>query len=330
MSLIVITRPAPIAPPRPLTLSPWYSPIPGNAALHPNTAAIVTEIVRQSGLALPIINGSQDSPVWSSEVTIVPIDQPVIPGLCSHDSIMSAIAATGIPIPPDVYVPPSPDTDKAVIIYQPDAPNGGFLWSLQGFRWITPGAQWACNSLDRMSRANTNTNAHFVDWVGGPGGSTPAALYSTYEAQVWGIQGSGLPYAPGMLTAYDIQREYVDHALLLEVYDAASGGHVWPAIARSDGGAVAPNPAAALSEGMWLAQDPGIVIDSGWPLADRLYMQGARDFGLVITDRTLFGLAVRASCDAHAMIDDAHLTHFTWNTLRCLAVGSDAVWHPTS
>lgn len=326
----VAAPPAPLAQ-RPLPNTFWSSPLPDNAALHPNSAAIVAEIVRQKGLNTPVVNGGQrPNPVWSSKIAIVPADQPVIPGVCNHDSTMSLIAATGIPVPADIYVPPNPpDSDRAIIIYQPTAPNGGFLWSMQAFQWLTPGVKWACNSLDRMSNANGRTTGHFVSYTGGPGGSTPGALYSTYEANAWGIQGSGLPYAPGIVTRDDLLRGYADHAVLMEIYEAASGLHDWPALYRTDGGATS-GPATTLHEGMWVRQPPGTFIDPSWPLVDRVYMQAARDFGIIVTDRTLSCLAVRIATDANDLCDDLHLVNFTWNTLQALATGSDALWHPTS
>lgn len=314
---------------RPLTSTFWYAPLPDNATLDPSSAAISAEVLRQSTIAQPILNGSQNPPVWTSSTTIVPAGQPLIPGVCGHDATMTAIAAGGLPVPPDVYVPPAPDTDKAVIIYQPEAPQNGFMWEFQAFSWITPGVQWECNSLSRMSNANTRATGHFVDWTSGPGGSTPGATYSTWESQYWGIQGSGLPYAPGVLTLEDIQRGSVNHALLLEVVDAASGVHPWPA-ARSDGGAAAGSSAATLAEGMWLRLPASFTIDPAWSLITRLYAQAARDYGLLITDRTEFCLSVRCEPAAQPYVDDAHLTSFPWSSLQCTLAGSDTTWHPTS
>lgn len=328
MQLVEIVA-APPAPPaqRPLTQTFWYSPIPAGAALNPNSPAIVAEVVRQSKISAPVVNGAQSPPAWVPTTATVPLSQALIPGVCSHDSTMSAIAATGLPIPPDLV--PTPDSDSAVIIYQPDAPQGGFVWELQGFHWITQGVQWSCNSLSRMSGANTRTTGRFVDWVTGPGGNTPGAVYSTWESHAWGIQGSGLPYLPGVLTLEDIQRGSVNHALLLEVYDAGSGQHVYPA-ARSDGGASSGTAAFALAEGMWLTFPAGFVIPTSLSETTQRYMQAARDYGLIITDRTLSCLAVRAGLDCRGLIDDAHLTGFPWASLQCLAPGSDAVWHPTT
>jgi hypothetical protein len=218
---------------------------------------------------------------------------------------------------------PTSDSDSALTLYQPDL---GFMWEIQGFHWITS-MQWQGNSLSRMSTVNTRTTGHFVNWVTGPGHATPGATYSTYELAAWGIQGSGLPYAPGVLAMSDIRRNYVNHALLLEVYDAAAGSHVWPA-ARGDGGAGSTNPAFVLSEGMWLRLPAGYPIPSVDPITS-LFVQAARDFGLVITDRTLSCLAVRAmsSC-ATAIGLNNHLVGFPWADLECTVPGSDTVWHP--
>lgn len=327
MTLIVVSRPAPPVGPRLLGNTFWDSPLPPNAALHPNSAAIVAEVVRQSKISQLVVNGAQSIPQWVPTVATVPLGQALIPGVCNHDTIQTAIAAAGLPIPATLM--PTPDSDAAVIILQPDAPDGGFMWELQGFRWITPGVQWACNSLSRMAGADITTTGHFVDWVTGPLSSTPGAEYSTWQSHAWGIQGSGLPYLPGVLTLQDIQRGRVDHALLLEMYDGGSGQHVWPA-ARSDGGALAGASAFVIAEGMWLRLPPNVFIDPTWSFMTRLFAQGARDFGLIITDRTLSCLAVRAGLDCAGHIDDSHLVNFPWLLTQCLAVGSDAVWHPLS
>jgi hypothetical protein len=301
----------------------WYSKLPDGTALHPKSAAIVAEIVKQSTLLQPVDNDA----TWTSELLIVPKDQPLIPGACNHDSIMHAIAANGLPVPPDAA--PTADSDSALIVYQPDAPNDGYMWELQGFRWVTPGVQWACNSLSRMSAVNTRSNGHFVTWTAsGVDWRNPGHTYSTYELGSWGIQGSGLPYAPGVLSMADIRRGYVNHALLLEVYDAAAGGHVWPA-ARGDGGAGRSNEDAVLCEGMWLRLPAGYVIPAGLDPITSLYVQAARDFGILITDRTLSCLAVRAmpSCAA-AIGSDNHLINFPWSDLQCTVPGNDTTWHP--
>lgn len=325
MTLIVVSRPARTVE-RPLADTFWDSPLPPNATLHPNSAAIVAEVVRQSKIAQLVVNGAQARPAWVPTVATVPLGQALIPGVCNHDTIQTAIAAAGLPIPPDLV--PTPDSDSAVIILQPDAPDGGFMWELQGFHWITPGVQWSCNSLSRMAQADITQTGHFVDWVTGPLSKTPGAEYSTWQSRAWGIQGSGLPYLPGVLTLADILRGRVDHALLIEVYDGGSGQHVWPA-ARSDGGALS-GTAFLIAEGMWLRLPANVFIDPSWSLMTRLYAQAARDFGLLITDRTLSCLAVRAGLDCVGHIDDSHLVNFPFPLLQCLTPGSDALWHPTS
>lgn len=310
-------------PSRLLNKTFWQAPLPANAAIHASSTAIVAEIVRQSKLLSPIDNDV----TFTAELIEVPKDQPLIPGVCTHDSTMSAIAAGGLPIPPDLVA--TADSDAAITLYQPDAPNGGYMWEIQGQRWITPGVQWAGNSISRMSGVNTRATGHFINWTSsGVDWQHPGHTYSTYELGSWGIQGSGLPYAPGVLSMADIRRGEADHVLLLEVYDAAAGAHVWPA-ARGDGGAGPTNDARFLSEGMWVRLPANFVIPDGLDPITLIYIKAAMKYGIILTDRTLSCLAVRAMPSAAAAIGaNNHLVNFPWAALQALAVGSDALWHP--
>lgn len=305
----------------------WGSPLPHDAALDPNSAAIAAEIARQATLNQPIINGSQATPVWAPTFRIVPAGQPVIPGQVGQTTNHQPdIAANGIPVPPDVV--PTPDSDAAVIIVQFDAPNGGYMWEIQGFHWINPGTLWGATSLSRMSGIITRSQGRFVDWqFSGVDYKNPGHLYSTWEAAAWGIQGSGLPYLPGVITLRDLQRGHIEHPLLLEVVDAGKGAHRWPAVTRSDGGATSGS-ATVLAEGMWLAFDPTTDADPGWEETTQTIYRGLRDYGAIITDRTLDCLALRVDPTAKAQITDQHLLQLPWGQLRCLATGSDSLWHP--
>lgn len=313
---------------RPLDNTFWTKVLPLNPALHPNSAAIVAEIARQAAVTPPIINGSQSPPAWCPTVVVVPAGAPLITVQCANTTNHQADIGNGaIPIPAGVTV--TPDSDAALIVLQPDAPNGGYMWELQGFRWVTPSVA-ACNSLSRMSGIMTRTQGHFVDWqFSGVDYKNPGHTYSTWEAAAWGIQGSGLPYAPGVITQRDIQRGQIDHALLLEVIDGAKGAHVWPA-SRSDLGNTATLSEQVLAEGMWLDLDRDFAIPTNLDPITTMVIEGVREHGLIITDRTLNCVAVRCTPECQPLISDAHLTGFPWGSLRCLQPGSDSVWHPTA
>lgn len=316
----------------------WYAKPPANAALNPNSAKIASEFVRQKSILAPIVN----TKTWTAELVTVPKDQPHVQVICANKTNHQAdIGLGGLPIPPD-FVPtvdnPADLTkgDNALLLYQPDAPNGGYLWELQHFVPATATTLASCNSLSRMSGVNTRASGHFVDWVTGPGASTPGATYSTWEAKAWGIQGSGLPYPPGVLTMADIRRGRANHALLVEVIDAGAGLHVWPA-ARTDGSAnpdPTKSPFAWLAEGMRICLPPassGYVVPTTLDPITYIYALALQEFGWIITDRTEDCLAVRAhpSCAA-AIGGNNHLLGVPWGDVRCLAAGSDTNWFPTA
>lgn len=324
---------------RPLQATFFGQPLPDNTAVMvsdgaqiPDSAAVVAEIVAQSQRGKPNFNVWN----WTLEPIIVPWNQPLVPVACSHDTVSGEILHLGIPIPPGTK--PTNDLDAAIAIYQPDYVDAigrqGRYDELQGLRIDPTTGAYSCNYWGRMTGVNTRTQPHYVTWQ--YSGYDPRGFAtdpdSTYEDQNWGVQGSGIPYAPGVLTLADVQRNYVDHALLLEVVDARKGARVWPAVARSDGGLTTSN----IIEGMRGRFPAGYTIPSGLHPLCALLVQGVRDRGLVITDRTSNVLCFRAapSIGAAGYLGSAHdydvLAGFPWQDLEMLAVGNDTTQTPTA
>lgn len=299
----------------------WGTSLPSNATIDaPNGPAAAAEIHRQAGLANPIENVFN----WTTEHIIAPVGTPLVPVTChSGDSHLNTELARGVPIPAGTV--PTVDSDSALTIWQPAAAGNGTYWELQAAHQDPITGAWSCNFGGRVTNANGTPNGHYVQFTSGPVG--------TYQLASWGTQGSGLPYWPGELTLTDCQRNRVDHALLLEVYDARSGGHVWPA-SRADGGAGSTNPAYALQEGMRLRLPAGYTIPATLHPICQLAIQAVRDYGFVITDRTLNGLAIRATPSSSAYLDGtadfAVLAGFPWQDLQLLAVGNDTTQTLTS
>lgn len=305
----------------PFRHSLWGTPLPDNATVNAGSAPVVSDLVRESGAAKPMLNVY----TWTAEHIVVPPDQPLVPVSChSGDSHLNSMFASGVPIPDGTT--PTNDSDSALIIWQPGSSLKGTYWEMQAARQDPSSGAWSCNFGGRVTNANGTPNAHYVQYVTGAAG--------TYQASSWGVQGSGLPYWPGVLSLTDCVRGYADHALLLEVYDARAGGHVWPA-SRSDGGAGSTNADYAICEGMRLRLPAGYAIPQAAHPVCQFAVQAARDYGLVITDRTLSGLALRAAPSVAAAgflggtADYDVLAAFPWSDLQLLAVGSDANQTPT-
>ena len=289
----------------------WGTLLPDNATLDAaNQSAWNAEVVRQSKLSSPWLNAQ----TWTAEHIIVPAGQPLVPVTCgSGDSHLNQALAEGVPIPSGTV--PTNDSDSALTIWQP---SSGKYWELQAAHQNSSGA-WSCNFGGRAGGVNSATRLpHYVNYVTGPAG--------TYEASSWGTQGSGLPYWPGVISKEDLRRGRINHALLLEVYDARAGGHVWPA-SRGDGGAGSTNPAYSILEGQRARLAPGYQTPAGADSLEAMIVDAWSRYGLIITDRTLSGLSMRAAPSCGLGNRSLNLP---WQDLKLLAVGSDTTQTPVS
>lgn len=310
MSLVVISRGTQEPEAFPGTF--WGSPLFNNAAVDPNTVAAVAELVAQSRAAKPNLNVWN----WTTGHIYVTSATPRVPVVCnSGDSHLNAMFAAGVPIPAGTQ--PTNDSDSGLTIVCVDT---GEYWELQGAHLI--GDVWHCNFGGKMTNVFGSRQGHYVNYTSGPAG--------TYELNSWGEQGSGLPMWPGEITPEDIERGYCDHAILLEVIDALKGAHVWPAVARSDGGLASSN----LIEGQRYCLPVGTPIDPSWHPVLQCVVRTLILHGCFITDRTANNLCFRATPECGAYLgstpDYEVLAGLPWGNLQLLVPGSDTNPVPTS
>lgn len=315
----------------------WTDPLPDDAAIDTASSAVVAELVRQSQLASgrPQINVTR----YTAEPLVVPASQPLVPVVTAHDSAFQQICTTGIPIPPDFR--PTDDSDAAITIWQPDYVHPahpdwvGRYYELGNLKPNVDASgreHWSCYYGGRLYRVNgVDRRGHFVDWMGSsayrPGVWTDPD--STYTEKGWGVQGSGVPYMPGVITAGDLSRGIVDHIALLETAFTSPATPWWPAF-RSDGNQ-SGNP---LRYGMRLRLRPGYPVPEGLHPICQAIIRGASRNGLLITDQTSSCLAMRVAPSAASYLGGVPswqvLNGFPWADLQLLAVGSDSNPVPTS
>lgn len=319
---VLAPPPAPPPPPaqNPLSATWQYTPLPDNATIDTvKGPAAVTEIVRQVGLQKPNLN------VWTftAERYYATKDTPRVPVTCtSGDSHLNAAFAEGVPIPAGAK--PTNDSDSTLLVYQEDSEHGGTYWEMWKAKQDPITGAWSCAFGGRMTNVNGVREGHYGGFTGGPPG--------TYEEASWGVQGSGLPYWPGLIAPDDIQRGYADHALLLEMINGAAGVHPWPAF-RSDGG---------MTSGTWLNVWEGmrLRLPAGYPVSTSLHpicqvaIRTYSRHGAFITDKTAFNVVMRAtpSCGPYlgSTADFDVLDGFPWHDLQVLTPGSDTTPVPVS
>ncbi len=111
------------------------------------------------------------------------------------------------------------------------------------------------------------------------------------EYDNWGVTGSGLPVAGGLITLADLASGHIDHAIGLMVPKAAAKVLYFPAL-RTDGYDTSPN---AIPEGARFRLDPRLDLHKlKLPPVTRMIAEAAQKYGLIVDDQTGVTVGFRA------------------------------------
>jgi hypothetical protein len=239
------TTPLPFAP-----SSVWNAPLPDNAPLTANSAALVAELQRQVTTYGTWINTRQ----YSTPVYTVPADQPRV--RVTLDTFMPALqdAFASVPIPSDAV--PAQGSDAHLTVWQPSTDS---LWEFWKMRLASDG--WHARWGGAMSGVSTS-----------PG----------YFPAPFGATGTSLPLLGGLMRVSELQAGRIDHALAIAIPQAQAQQFVWPA-QRTDG---ASTFADAIPEGTRLRIDPRLDVASlGLPPVGLAMARAAQRYGIVVRDQ---------------------------------------------
>lgn len=247
----------------------WYTPIPANATLHPNSANFVQEILRQKAAyynTVTINTKQYTSPVYVAAAGAATVK--VTPWDCQKKGYTDANLATqwaAVPIPASAV--PSAGTDAEMTVYQPSTNT---VWEFWQTRKVD--GQWQACWGGRLQNANSSTG-----------------VFNTY----YGTTATSLPFLGGQITAEELQRGEIKHAIGFSLVEAEQYNiFSWPAN-RSDGW----NPtglANRIPEGTRFRLDPSINVDL-LPMskAGKIIAKAAQKYGFVVWDKS-GALALRA------------------------------------
>ncbi len=239
----------------------WYTPIPASVTLHANTAGFQADFLRQKQLYYGTVNINTYS--YASPVYIAADNAPtsaVVYSNCQHKfSPETALAAqwTAVPIPP--YALPSDGSDAEMTIYQPSTNT---LWEFWVSRNVS--GQWQACWGGKMSNTNTGDGR----WTA-----------------PYGATATGLPFLGGQVTAEELARGEIHHAIGISLVEVEAAGIVsWPAT-RSDGvnPTLLPN---RIPEGLRFRLDPSINVDAlALSSAGKVIAKAAQKYGFVVWDK---------------------------------------------
>jgi hypothetical protein len=286
----------------------WYHVIPANVALHPNSANFTAEFQRQ--LKAYYGNVKINTTSYASPVYTAPANAPTTAvqywncqgKKWTDPSLLRQWSA--VPVPS--YAQQASGSDAEMTIYQPASDTIWEFWQTRN-----QGGVWQACWGGRLEHASKSD------------GIFPAGF---------GTTATGLPFLGGQITAEELKRGEIRHALGISLVDVERWGILsWPAN-RSDG--YNPNNAPnRIAEGQRFRLDPTVDVDalSMHPIG-KIVAKAAQKYGFVVWDKagsislraqnpksyTAPGHANPYSALFNGTGDNALLDGFPWHRLQFL------------
>lgn len=241
----------------------WYQPIPATAPLHPNNANLVKEFNRQRTTWYQTVNINVRE--YTSPVYTVPADQPRIAvgwNDCQRKGFVErGFLAQVADVPMPANAREAAGTDAEMTIYQPSTNTVWELW--QAKRDAT--GKWIACWGGKLVNAN---------------------LTNGVMPKPYGTTATGLPFLGGQITAEELERGEIKHAIGIALVDVEHFNiYSWPAN-RSDGYNPTKKP-NWIAEGQRFRFDPTIDPNTltGVSRAGKIIFKAGQKYGFVVWDK---------------------------------------------
>jgi hypothetical protein len=239
----------------------WYQPIPATVSLDPNSANFVAEFLRQKAAYYQTVGlnvSSYSSPVYVAGTTTQ--TKKVDYWNCQGKSYIPTGLVeqwNAVPIPDGSA--PADGTDAEMTVYQPSTDS---MWEFWRTRLID--GQWSGCWGGRMQNVSASS------------GIWPAP---------YGTTATGLPFLGGQITAEELNRGEIRHAIGISLVEAEQYSiFSWPAN-RSDG--INPtNVPNRIPEGTRFRLNPAVDIDA-LPIhpIGKIIAKAGQKYGFVVWDK---------------------------------------------
>ncbi len=240
----------------------WNTKI--SSSVKSNSAALVTELVRQTKLATPWLNTVKYSTplyVVSSATAKVPV-AIVSNGKTMTSTKLHVESMKGVPIPANAVA--AGGTDGHITIWDTSTNKLYEYWQLRKNSY----GKWQASWGGIISNASTSS------------GVMPIVKNAAGGNEWWGATGSGLAAIGGTILVKELKAGKIPHALAMAI-PYAKNTFVSPAN-RSDGSSTAWN---AIPEGSRFKLPASTYIDPSWPPIMKMMVIAARDYGIVVRDK---------------------------------------------
>jgi hypothetical protein len=282
--------------PEPRAFSPnsfWNTPLAATQQPDANSAALVSDLVRQVATYGPYISTTS----YAVPVYTVPASQARVPvTLDSTNTTLKAAFAAGVPVPSNASG--AAGTDASVSVWQPSTDT---VWEFWRLKKLSDG--WHTGYGGVIAHASTSS------------GVFPAP---------YGAAASGLSFLGGMMRPSEFYSGSMNHVVSFSVPEVTAGTIVSPA-SRTDGNTIG----AGIPEGTRFQLDPSLDIASlAIPAATKTVARAAQKYGMIVTDRS--GVVSLAAEDPLTMTSNPWpfvfgwlgasqvMSAFPWSKLRAL------------
>jgi hypothetical protein len=239
----------------------WYAAIPDDVPLHANSAGFVADFVRQKDALYGTVNintVAYASPVFIAGANLGTVS--VAYSNCQgkvHPETSLEQQWAAVPMPS--YAVPADGSDAEMTVYQPSTNT---LWEFWGAQQVN--GKWQACWGGRMDDARVSDGT----W-----------------APPYGVTATGLPFLGGQVTAEELRRGEIRHAIGIALVDAEDAAiFSWPA-SRSDGENIGA-AANRIPEGLRFRLDPSIDVDA-LPMgrSGKIIAKAAQKYGFVVWDK---------------------------------------------
>ena len=238
----------------------WYTPIPTIVPLHPNSAGFVSDFIRQKNTYYGTVNINTfkyTSPVYYVDRSLKTVK--VTEWDCQKRGYSSSsLAEQWSEVPMPSYAKPADGTDAEMTIYQASTDT---LWEFWKTRQVN--GQWQACWGGRMQNASKSDG-----------------VFNTY----YGTTATSLPFIGGQITAEELQRGEIKHAIGISLVEAESSKIFFLSSHRSDG-FNPDNATNRIPEGLRFRLDPKVNVDAlNMHPVGKIIAKAAQKYGFVVWD----------------------------------------------
>jgi hypothetical protein len=250
----------------------WNAALPDNAALDPNSSAVVGSLLQEEQISADRKSMSLQA---GAPLYVVGPNQPTVAVHLNQGPLYAPLqrALDAVPLPPNAEA--ASTTDENLAVWQPSTNTMWEFWKM-----TKTATGWSADLGGRLWDVSDNPG-YYLNMFDTHG--------NVLEQWNWGTTAASFPLMAGVITIGDLEAGMINHALGLAISDTCAKIFAAPA-QRTDGDTSTPN---CVPEGAHFRLDPNLDLASlHLPRLTLMMAEAAQKYGIVINNRS-HGFTIR-------------------------------------